>query len=111
LLVPFRLGVGGRWGSGRQWLSWIHVDDEVGAIRHVIDTDELVGPVNLTAPEQATVSEYTKALGRALHRPAVLPTPRFALYVLLGRQMAQETLLGGQRVIPGRLLASGYRFE
>jgi uncharacterized protein (TIGR01777 family) len=111
LLLPFRLGVGGPWGSGRQWLSWVHLDDEVGAIRHAIDHDELSGPVNATSPNPVRIADYAKALGRAVHRPTVLPTPTAALYAIVGREMAREMLLGGQRVRPARLQASGYEFR
>lgn len=111
LLLPFKLGVGGRWGSGRQWLSWVHVDDEVGAIRHAIEHADLRGPVNVTSPNPARVGDYARALGRAVKRPAVLPTPTPALYALLGREMTKEMMLGGQRVVPARLQASGYTFR
>jgi uncharacterized protein (TIGR01777 family) len=111
LSLPFRLGVGGAWGSGRQWLSWVHLDDEVGAIRHAIDHDELTGPVNATSPNPVRVADYAKAFGRAVHRPTVLPTPTVALYAIVGKEMAREMLLGGQRVRPARLQASGYEFR
>ncbi|MGH9280340.1 MAG: TIGR01777 family oxidoreductase, partial [Acidimicrobiales bacterium] len=111
LLLPFKLGLGGRFGSGRQWLSWIHIDDYVDATRFVLDHDELRGPVNLTAPNPVTVGEYAAALGRALHRPTFLPTPTFALDVLLGREMTREMLLGGQRVLPARLQGAGFTFR
>ncbi|MFP5318520.1 MAG: TIGR01777 family oxidoreductase [Acidimicrobiia bacterium] len=111
LLLPFRLGVGGRWGSGRQWLSWVHIDDEVGAIRHAIETAGLRGPVNVTSPHPVRVGDYARALGRAVRRPAVLPTPTLALYALLGRQLTREMLLAGQRVVPARLEATGYTFR
>ena len=111
LLLPFRLGVGGRWGSGRQWLSWVHVDDEVGGIRHALENADLRGPVNLTSPNPVRVADYARALGRAVRRPAVLPTPTLALYALLGRELTREMLLAGQRVLPTRLEASGYTFR
>jgi uncharacterized protein (TIGR01777 family) len=111
LRLPFKLGVGGRFGSGRQWLSWISLDDEVAAIRHVLEHEELRGPVNVTAPHPVTVQEYVAAVGRALHRPALLPVPTLALDVILGREMAQEMLLGGQRVLPQKLLESGFTFR
>ncbi len=109
--LVWSLGLGGRLGSGRQWVSWISIDDEVGAIVHALHTDSLSGPVNLTAPNPVTNAEYTRALGRALHRPAVLVVPGVALSAVLGREMAHEMLLGGQRVLPRRLEASGYRFS
>ncbi len=110
LLLPFRLGVGGRMGSGRQWLSWVAIDDEVGAIRHVLTDRSLEGPVNLTAPNPVTNAEYTRTLGRVLHRPTLLPTPTPALQLMLGRELVSEMLLGGQRVLPRVLQASGYTF-
>jgi uncharacterized protein (TIGR01777 family) len=110
-LLPFKAGLGGRIGSGRQWLSWIALADEVGAIRHVIEHAELGGPVNLTAPEPVTNAGFTRTLGRILHRPTLLPTPTPALHVLLGHQLVAEMLLGGQRVLPAALAASGYRFR
>jgi uncharacterized protein (TIGR01777 family) len=109
LLLPFRLGLGGRIGSGRQWLSWISIDDEVGAILHVLQHQELRGPVNLTAPNPVRYGDYAQALGKALGRPAVLPTPALALQLLLGREMVREMLLSGQRVLPAKLQASGYQ--
>ncbi len=107
LLLPFKLGLGGRIGSGRQWLSWVAIDDEVGAIRHVLATESVAGPVNLTAPNPVTNAEYTRTLGRVLHRPTVVPTPTPALQLLLGRELVSEMLLGGQRVVPAVLRASG----
>ncbi len=111
LLPPFRMGVGGRWGSGRQWLSWVHLDDEVGAILHALDDGSLRGPLNATAPQPVTVAGYARALGRAVSRPTLLPTPRPALVAMLGRELVEEMLLAGQRVLPARLLASGYVFR
>ena len=110
LLPLFRLGLGGRMGSGRQWWSWIGVEDEVGAILHVIDGD-LSGPVNLTAPNPVRNAELTRTLGRVLHRPAVVPVPPFGPALLLGRELAHELLFSSQRVLPTRLEASGYRFR
>ena len=110
LLLPFKLGLGGRIGSGRQWLSWVSLDDEVGAIRHVLGEESVSGPVNLTAPDPVTNAEFTRALGRVLHRPTLLPTPTPALQLLLGRELVSEMLLGGQRVLPAVLQASGYSF-
>ena len=110
LLLPFKLGLGGRIGSGRQWLSWVSLDDEVGAIRHVLGDESVSGPVNLTAPNPVTNAEFTRALGRVLHRPTLLPTPTPALQLVLGRELVSEMLLGGQRVLPAVLQASGYSF-
>ena len=109
LQLPFKLALGGRMGSGRQWLSWISLDDEISAILHVLATDELRGPVNLTAPQPVTYGEYAKALGRALRRPAVIPTPTWGLDLLLGREMVREMILGGQRVLPAKLRATGFQ--
>lgn len=109
-LPLFRLGLGGRLGSGRQWVSWISIADEVGAILHALRHDDLRGPVNLTAPNPVVNAAFTAALARAVHRPAVLPVPRAALSVVLGRELA-ASLLGSQRVQPTRLLESGYRFR
>ena len=110
LLLPFRLGIGGRIGSGRQWLSWVAIDDEVGAIRHVITNSSVEGPVNVTSPNPVTNAEYTRVLGRVLHRPTLLPTPTPVLQLMLGRELVSEMLLGGQRVRPTVLQASGYTF-
>lgn len=107
LLLPFKLGLGGRQGSGRQWWSWITLEDEVRAILHVLDT-QLSGPVNLTAPNPARNAEVARTLGAVLHRPAVLPTPTFALEAALGAELVAEVLLAGQRVLPARLEASGF---
>ena len=109
-LLPFKLGVGGRLGTGQQWLSWISLDDEVAAIMHVLATDVVRGPVNLTSPEPVTNAEFTATLGRVLKRPTVMPVPTFALYALFGREMTSEMLVGGQRVLPAALEASGYSF-
>ena len=109
-LPLFRLGVGGRLGDGTQWLSWITLADEVGAIVHILGNDSLDGPVNATAPAPVTNRTFTGALGRALHRPTVLPVPGFALRVALGPDLASEMVLAGQRVVPARLRASGYQF-
>jgi uncharacterized protein len=110
MLLPFRLGAGGRFGSGRQYMSWIHRDDWVSLVRWAAREPGLDGPLNATAPCPATNAEFARALGRALHRPAVLPAPAFALRLLLG-EMAQALLLSGQRVTPHRALHLGFRFE
>jgi len=111
MLTPFRLGLGGRFGSGRQWMSWIGFEDLMGAIRHALTCDALTGPVNATAPEPVRNAEFARVLGRVLGRPAWLPVPAFALRVLLGPQMAQELLLSSARVLPVRLLETGYAFR
>jgi uncharacterized protein len=109
LLLPFRLGLGGRLGSGSQWMSWISIDDVAGALLHLVLNATLSGPVNLTAPEPVRNRDFTRALGRVLSRPTLLPVPSVALRLLLG-EMADSTLLASARVLPERLLGSGYRF-
>lgn len=109
MLLPFRLGLGGPMGSGRQWMSWIHLDDEVGLILHAIDCEDIEGPLNATAPEPATNREFVRSLGAVLKRPAILPLPAFALRLVLGE--TSLLLLGGQRVLPAKALATGYRFK
>jgi uncharacterized protein (TIGR01777 family) len=110
LLKPFKLGVGGPLAGGEQYVSWIHVDDEVGLILWAIDNEGVSGVVNLTAPEPVTNRELSKALGRALNRPASLPVPGFALDLLYGGEFG-TVLKGGQRVVPRRALDLGYRFR
>ena len=110
MLLPFRFGLGGRLGDGKQWMSWIHIDDHVGAVRFVLDNENVGGPVNFTAPSPVTNAEFTTALGKALSRPAILPAPAFALRLAFG-QMADEALLASARVLPERLLGSGYSFR
>ncbi len=109
MLPPFRLGVGGPVGSGTQWMSWIHIDDIVGAIRHVLATEDVMAAVNGTAPEPRTNAEFTRELAGALSRPAFLPAPAFGLKIAFG-EMA-SILLEGQRVVPKKLLETGYRFR
>jgi uncharacterized protein (TIGR01777 family) len=109
MLPPFRLGLGGPLGSGRQNMSWVHREDLVGLVLHALDHPELQGPVNATAPGVVTNAEFSSALGRALHRPAVLPAPAFGLRLLLGE--ASSVLLASQRCVPERALASGYDFR
>lgn len=111
MLTPFKLGVGGKLGKGSQWMSWISIDDEVGAIVHLLGDDAPAGPVNLTAPNPLTNVDFTKALGKALGRPTVLPAPTFGLKAILGPEMAEELLLFSQRALPTRLLDSGYTFR
>lgn len=110
-LPLFRLGLGGRLGSGRQVTSWISLEDEVGAIVHCLESEALEGPVNATAPAPVTNAELTRALARQLNRPALIPVPRIALYAALGPEMARQVALVSQRVMPTRLLATGYRFR
>jgi len=106
---PFRFGVGGPLGDGRQWMPWIHVDDEVGAIRFLLDRAEAAGPFNLVAPNPETNATLSGELARALHRPNLLRAPAFAMRLALG-EMA-EMVLGGQRLAPRRLLEAGYSFR
>lgn len=110
MLMPFKFGVGGKLGSGRQWMSWISLEDEVGAIVHLLGDDAATGAFNLTAPNPVTNADMTKAIGQALHRPTLIPAPRFALKVALGGEMAEELLLVSQRALPTRLLDSGFTF-
>ena len=110
LLLPFRLGLGGPIAGGSQWLSWIHIEDEVGLILWALDTDELSGPLNATAPAPVTNKAFSRTLGRALHRPAVFPIPGMALDLLYGKEFA-TTIKGGQRVLPARALELGYEFR
>jgi hypothetical protein len=110
MLLPFRLGLGGKIGSGRQWMSWVAVDDVVGAILFALETKSLMGPVNVVAPRAVTNLEFTKTLGHVLRRPTLLPMPAIAARAAFG-QMADELLLGSQRVEPVRLLAADYPFK
>jgi uncharacterized protein len=110
MLPVFRAGLGGRLGTGRQWISWILLSDAVRAIELALQTPGLSGPVNLVAPNPVTNLEFTRALGRALHRPAVLRVPAFALRLAFG-EMAPATILESERVIPARLSAAGFHFE
>ena len=109
LLPLFKLGVGGRMGSGRQWWSWISLEDEVGAIRWLLDHD-VSGPVNLTAPEPVTNAEMTRVLGEVLHRPTILPVPSFGPKLLLGGELAEALLFTSQRVAPAVLGEQGFPF-
>jgi uncharacterized protein (TIGR01777 family) len=110
MLTPFRLGIGGRLGNGRQWVSWIALDDLVRGIVWLLDHAEITGPVNMTSPNPVTNTELTRALGKALHRPTLFPVPRLVLEAIFG-EMADETLLASQRVVPHVLVESGFTFE
>jgi uncharacterized protein len=110
MLTPFKMGVGGRIGDGRQWMSWIDVQDMVGAIHHILKTDLLRGPVNMVAPKPVTNAEFTRTLASVLSRPAIFPVPAFVVKLAFG-EMGETVLLGGQRVEPARLVASGYPFR
>lgn len=109
MLTPFRLGLGGRIGSGRQYQSWIAMDDVLGAFRHLLEHAELSGAVNVTSPNPVTNSEFTESLGRAISRPTLAPLPAFVARLALG-EMADELLLKGARVRPTKLLDNGYTF-
>jgi len=109
LLAPFKLGLGGRVGSGSQWWSWVSMDDLVGAYRFALEGG-LEGPVNLVSPSPATNAQFVKALGRALHRPTVFPLPAVAVKTLFG-EMGDAALLQGQRALPARLLEAGFTFR
>jgi uncharacterized protein len=110
LMLPFKLGLGGPIAGGDQYLPWVHIDDEVGILLWALDEEKVSGVVNASAPEQVTNREFTKALGRALHRPAVLPLPKFALSAVVGSELA-GTIAGGQRVAPRRTTELGYEFR
>jgi uncharacterized protein (TIGR01777 family) len=109
MLRPFRLGVGGKVGSGRQWLSWIDLDDMVRAIIWLIDHATIRGPVNVVSPNPVTNSEFTRVASEVLHKPALVPVPAIALRMMFG-EMASETLLASQRAIPAALTDSGFEF-
>ncbi|MEY3679957.1 MAG: TIGR01777 family oxidoreductase [Ilumatobacteraceae bacterium] len=109
LLPLFKLGAGGRMGSGRQWQSWISIDDEIAAIEHLL-TSNVKGPVNLTAPQPTTQAEFTKTLARVLKRPSFLPVPTFGPKLLLGSELADALLFTGQKVLPTVLERDGFRF-
>jgi uncharacterized protein (TIGR01777 family) len=109
MLLPFRAGLGGTLGSGRQWMSWVHRDDVVGLLRDAVANDAYAGPVNATSPNPVTNKDFTKALGRALHRPTILPVPGVALRLLVG-EMA-SLLLAGQRVLPAVAQRVGYEWR
>jgi uncharacterized protein (TIGR01777 family) len=110
MLIPFKLGVGGRIGDGQQWMSWIDLQDMVGAIHHILKSDLLQGPVNMVAPKSVKNVEFAKTLGSVLSRPAILPMPAFAVKLAFG-EMGESVLLSSQRVEPTQLVMSGYPFR
>jgi uncharacterized protein (TIGR01777 family) len=109
-LPIFKMMLGGKMGSGAQWQSWIHIDDEVGAIVHLL-TSTLAGPVNLTAPNPVTNAEFAKSLGSALGRPTFMAIPKFGPKLLLGGELADNLLFSGQKVLPAALEADGFQFQ
>jgi uncharacterized protein (TIGR01777 family) len=110
MLLPFRLGLGGRLGSGKQWMSWLTLDEVVGIIRAVLENAGWRGPINAVAPNPVRNAEFTTILGRVLHRPTLFPAPAMALRLALG-EMAQTLLLASQRVLPKKLQEFGYNFR
>jgi uncharacterized protein (TIGR01777 family) len=110
MLLPFKVGLGGRLGSGQQFVSWIDLDDHVALVLHALQTGSIAGPLNATAPHPVTNATFTSALGRALGRPTIVPVPALAVKALFG-QLGTEALLWGQRVLPKKALASGFAFS
>jgi NAD dependent epimerase/dehydratase family enzyme len=110
VLPLLKLGVAGKLGSGKQWWSWISLEDEVRLIVHALSTPDLAGPVNATAPNPATFAEVIKEAGRIAHRPTVLAVPKFALSLVMGGQMTEEVVLASQRALPRAAEASGFSF-
>jgi uncharacterized protein (TIGR01777 family) len=110
IVKPFRFFMGGYLGSGRQWFSWIHLDDEVAAIKFLMENEHLKGAFNLTAPQPVTMKEFSKTLGKVMHRPVWFNAPAFAARLAFG-EMANEMLLAGQKVLPKRLLNTGFDFK
>jgi uncharacterized protein len=110
MLTPFRMGAGGRIGDGRQWMSWIDVEDVVGAVLHIVASDSLHGPVNLVGPKPVKNAEFTETLASVLGRPAMFPLPAFAVKLAFG-EMGETVLLGSQQVEPTQLLNSGFAFR
>lgn len=109
MALPFRLGAGGRIGSGQQWMSWVALEDAVGIMAYALKNDALTGPVNAVAPHPARNADFASTLGRVLHRPAIFPTPAFVLRLALG-EMADALLLSSQRVLPEKLRCLAYPF-
>jgi uncharacterized protein (TIGR01777 family) len=110
MLLPFRLGIGGRLGPGSQWMSWISIDDVVSALIFLMANEAAVGPVNVTSPQPVRNRDFTGTLGRVLSRPTVLPVPAHGLRLVFG-EMADATLLASTRVVPQRLLQLGFQFQ
>jgi len=110
MLPPFRIGVGGKLGNGKQWMSWIALADVVGALNFALTNESLRGPINFVAPSPVTNAEFTETLGKVLSRPTLFPIPAFGIKLLFG-EMGEALLLGGQRVAPKRLMSEGYQFR
>ncbi len=110
MFLPFKMGVGGKLGTGSQYMSWVALDDVLGAIAHALDTPSLAGPVNVVSPQPVTNAEFTKTLGRVLRRPTIFPMPGFAARLVFG-EMADALLLSSARVEPAALMQSGYHFQ
>jgi uncharacterized protein (TIGR01777 family) len=110
LLVPFKMGVGGKVGDGKQYMSWIAIADLISAIAFALETDSINGPLNLVAPNPVTNEAFTKSLGEVLSRPTILPAPAFAMRMLFG-EMADALLLSSARVMPEKLISCGYEFK
>ncbi|MCF6190247.1 MAG: TIGR01777 family oxidoreductase [Cocleimonas sp.] len=110
MLPPFKFGLGGPMGSGKQWMSWIHMDDLIGIIRYVVKTESVTGAINATAPNPVTNKTFSSTLGQVLKRPAFIPMPAFVMKLMLG-EMAEELLLSGQRVVPDKIVKAGYQFQ
>lgn len=110
MLLPFKLALGGRLGSGEQYMSWIAIDDMIGAILFILNHENVSGPVNAVAPNPVTNAEFTRILGKVLNRPAILPVPPFALRLLVGRELTDEVLLGSTRAAPEKLTDCGFTF-
>ncbi len=110
MLPPFRIGIGGRLGSGKQWMNWLTLEEAVAIIQYALATESIRGPINAVSPNPVTNSEFTKVLGKALRRPTLFPVPAFVLRIIFG-EMAEEALLSSTRAVPARLTAAGYRFR
>jgi hypothetical protein len=110
MALPFKYGFGGHIGTGKQWFSWIHIEDEIRAILHLLEHKEAKGIFNLTAPEPVTMKLFAKELGRTLKKPSWMHAPKFIIKIMMG-QMGKEMILSGQKVIPKRLIESGFKFQ
>jgi uncharacterized protein (TIGR01777 family) len=110
MLLPFRLGLGGKIGSGRQRWSWIHIEDFVDAVHHILQNDSVTGPVNMVSPNPVTNTEFTRTLAKILNRPAIFPVPVFAARLAFG-ELVDEGILASARVEPKRLIESGFNFK